>query len=27
VKILDWGTPPSQATANMPDDDTMEELD
>jgi DNA-directed RNA polymerase subunit alpha len=27
VKILDWGTPPSQAAANAPDDELMEELD
>ncbi|HEX9562398.1 MAG TPA: DNA-directed RNA polymerase subunit alpha [Gemmatimonadaceae bacterium] len=27
VKILDWGTAPSQATANMPDDEPMEDLE
>jgi len=27
VKILDWGTAPSQAAANAPDDDMMEDLE
>ena len=27
VKILEWGTAPSQAAANAPDDDLMEDLE